>query len=333
MRSVCLVVLVGCGATAKSPEDGEVNGVVATCTESACALIIDATLVDLEGEPVQAGLSADEFALSGMALAGDDGTFLVTAATVTGLDAEVTGGGGLAGSLIVDQSGSMESTDPDELRLGAAEAMAAALLDQGEDRRMAALSFPRELELGTFDDTDLLQDFTDDEALLDAALATLSGGAGGGTPLYDSISEVLDYQAGALADGERSALFVLTDGSDSDSSASLDETIEHAVSLGTPVYVAGLGEGVDFDEMGALAGSTGGIFVPAADPERLTDGLEALSRSVYGSVRIQAEIQLDPASDPLTEGWYRVTGSVDWEGQVSMELDVELYIADVGEAT
>lgn len=322
-----LLFLAACGRT---PATGAVNAGTAWCTETTCEAALAIRLDDLRGKPVTSGLDADQFTLADIELEGD-GSYEVASTTVSGLDAETTDGGLLV-PVVIDQSGSMEGNDPDELRLSAAASTASALL--GEDAaRVALFAFPRQQDLGEFEDVDLVQDYTTDPEAVDAGITTLSGEEGGGTPLYDALTEVLTHQEATREGDEQAALIVLTDGSDGESSAGVEDVVAQATAAGVRIFAAGLGDSVDFDELGELTAGTGGVFVPATDAESLDQTLTGLAGAVYGNVTLTIAITLADDADPLEPGWYRLTGSVIWDGQLEMPLDVTFYLASVEDAS
>ncbi|HNH46221.1 MAG TPA: VWA domain-containing protein [Myxococcota bacterium] len=320
-----LFSLIGCAA---SPQGGRINAGTAVCSADACQLSLSMKLEDLEGQPVQTGLSPAQFSFHGVELEGE-GSYEVDDALPVDLEAEELGGKLLV-PLVVDQSGSMEDNDPDNLRLAAAESTAEALL-AGAPARVALFSFPRTQYLGEFSDSDLHVDYTDDSEALTAAVESLAGAEGGGTPLYDSLLEVVEHQSAAQEEEEDRVVIVLTDGRDSDSSHRMADVVALAEEEEVRIYVAGLGENVDFEELAALAAGTRGAFVPASDPERLEQTLTGLADAVYGNVTLDAEILLSEDSDPLEVGLYRFQGSLDYRSQFTMELDLEVYVGAIEE--
>lgn len=198
---------------------------------------------------------------------------LIEDAVAISVDVEVvlpgTSGGGIAVPILLDSSGSMSWTDPNDLRKDAAK----AFVDQlGNDDLSAVLDFGAGSTAG-FSVTRLLQDITNDKDLLYAGID--QSVAYGGTPLYDSLCETLDWMVAGAS--PNSGLLVLTDGEDTASYVcSMQSVIDKAVLAEIPVYSVGLGTGIDFTELQQLAGGTGGTFASAVDAA----GLQSLFENI-----------------------------------------------------
>lgn len=118
------------------------------------------------------------------------------------------------------------------------------------------------------DEARLLQKWTNRLTDLNGGLAALR--AEGETSLYDAI--ILSLYSFLGVKGQR-ALIVVSDGEDSNSNFSFDQTVEYAKRSGVPIYVIALGvSGTKADvkmRLGRLAGETGGAVHYIDRPEDL----------------------------------------------------------------
>jgi VWFA-related protein len=161
-----------------------------------------------------------------------------------------------------------------------------------EDMQNAAISFINQLgpsdaaEIIKFaTEVEVAQTFTTDKnALIDA----ISGTAWGSTALYDAIYRAVTDTA---AQRSRGAVIVITDGADSASSRSLEETINHAVSSGVPVYTIGLGP-APASVLEEIAQDTGGKYYYAPT----SDDLEAIYQEIAEVFQNQYSVSYQTSS-------------------------------------
>jgi VWFA-related protein len=158
----------------------------------------------------------------------------------------------IAAALVIDTSGSMA----DEAKLDKARDAATAFIDQlGPADRATVVSFA--------DEVSVVQDYASDRAALKAAIGSLK--AKGNTALYDAVAQTARRQA--VQPERRKPLILLTDGADTHSTASLENSI--AAATGGPVYAIGLGSDVKHDVLDQLASATGGQAIYLPDAEQL----------------------------------------------------------------
>lgn len=224
------------------------------------------------------------------------------------------------GSLVLlsDGSGSMSSSDPDRFRVDAATQMAAVLSECGPDWRMALMEFGAGADSG-FDETAIRVDFTTDPSAIAAGAEALT--AAGGTPLWDSVVEVLndlDVDAkDAFEAGAGRGLVVLSDGEDSGSNTSLEGVISQAQDLGIAVHVVGLGDASDLDDgatndaaiadLRRLASETGGYFSAVSTAADLPPLAEAVAKAHCGGhTKLTVRFADPPASGEMVTGNVRV---------------------------
>jgi VWFA-related protein len=144
--------------------------------------------------------------------------------------------------------------------------------------------------------------FTKDRAALRGQLAGLK--ARGGTALYDAIGTALDH----LRDRpEPRAIVMLTDGRDEDASGKkagsrlrLGDIQARLKETGIPLYILGLGDGVEAEVLRKLAGASGGRAYIAPKPQ----DVEAIYRELAGSLRAQYVLKYN-SSKPTADGKWR----------------------------
>ncbi len=108
-------------------------------------------------------------------------------------------------------------------------------------------------------------------SLLDAV--NNPSGVGSGTALYDGIIDAVETLESI--DGQR-AIFVVTDGEDTASIASLQSAISAANAEDIPVYPIGFGSGVDTSTLNLLANSSNGEFFASGTTAELTSAITEL---------------------------------------------------------
>lgn len=161
--------------------------------------------------------------------------------------------------LLLDTSGSMDATDVEPTRLGAAEAAANAFLDQ----------VPPSLRVGlvAFSDTArVVARPTGDRSALRGALASLR--AGGSTAIGDAIEASLDpgrastpAQRTSVDDPPR-VLLLLSDGANTAGAIQPQDAAGHALRLGVPIYTIALGTPSGEVEARQLGGGVERVSVP-----------------------------------------------------------------------
>ena len=267
-------------------------------------LRIDVSPKDEQGHFVGQGLPQSAFSFEDVVMRPVDqvgGDVSVSASvksvSATEADPDVV----LEAVVIFDSSGSMSDNDPDAMgrRLGGT-----ALFDAlGPKDRVAVLDFGAG-STSPLQASRLLQDFTSDRMLLDAALDKLD--EAGGTPLYQSILEGINLLADN-AEGGIPALVVLTDGK-ADDDFMFEDAVMAAQAKHIPIYAIGLGKQLDFTDLSRVTEQTGGSFIEspnAVDLERAFAGVSSGIRS--GSVTVTGEGMYTLPAGPLR---YRVSGNL-----------------------
>lgn len=189
-----------------------------------------------------------------------------------------------AAALLLDQSGSIQSSDPSGARLSSAKAFLSGL---GPDDRALLAAFasgPNAIipnkPLAVYGPVRDQKSATEYFPILDS-LAPLVGGE---TPLYASIDTVRENLTGdaTLPAGLAKAVVTFTDGADTTCGspetcrAARQQTIRTANASGVRLFTIGLSNSVDVDALAELATQTGGAFLFAETADQLLP--------LYGSV-------------------------------------------------
>ncbi|MDQ7054607.1 MAG: VWA domain-containing protein [candidate division KSB1 bacterium] len=163
--------------------------------------------------------------------------------------------GGVSVVLVMDVSGSMDDELDDAKNAAITFVNLLGNLDQA-----ALISFDKKvrLEVG----------FTQDKQQLIDVINGLDTGSG--TAVYDGVMLALDMVENLPG---RTAIIVLSDGRDHSSKATLQETLDRARRVGTPIYTIGLGlkKNKGRPELIAIADASGGIFYDSPTTRELEE--------------------------------------------------------------
>lgn len=163
----------------------------------------------------------------------------------------------------IDSSGSNSSTDPDRMRVDAAKLFIRTIFDKKSDTHIGVFDFGAG-STGSFSVTRELFAFANDSSGAQSACDGVK--ESGGTPLYTSVDELLDYVNTQRSSGDyERAVLVLTDGYayvPSTVQAIYDKSVQYAI----PVNVVAFDKGANAN-MSDLAANTSGIasFVESAE--------------------------------------------------------------------
>ena len=197
-------------------------------------------------------------------------------------------------ALLLDQSGSIVSTDPTGARIYSTKAFLQGL---GSDDRALLASFAGEpAASSTVSPLTIYGSFQGQAAAGSAYFSTLDSLAakvGGATPLYESVDSLrlqmeTPTAAAAAPAGLAQAIVIFTDGADTTCGGTeacrlaRQKTIDGARQDGTRLFTIGLSRAVDFAALGELANQTGGAFLYAENTQQLL--------SLYGSVGALASL-------------------------------------------
>jgi hypothetical protein len=191
-----------------------------------------------------------------------------------------------AAALMLDQSGSIATSDPTAARLYSAKEFIGGL-DASDRALLSAFTD----SAAVIPDTPLtiyppFRDLVTISSIAPAYFDTLDSLAtlvGGGTPLYSALGElVAEVATDTSVFGLAKSVVIFTDGDDTtcgtpDACRLVRQTsISNANTEGIRIFTIGLTKQVNFEALGELANGTGGVFLFAESPEQLIP--------LYGSV-------------------------------------------------
>jgi Mg-chelatase subunit ChlD len=173
----------------------------------------------------------------------------------------------------IDSSGSMSSSDPNDLRIDASKNFVDLILGYNAKNQLNISTFGYSVTK-PFKATYILQDFSSDSTLLKTAIDQVK--ASGGTPLWDSSVEMIGYlDTQKPSNSYNRGVVILSDGGDTSSSSTAQNAIAVAQAKQIPVSTVALG--YDNNELMQLAGSTGGIYIMAQSASDLTTAFQNIS--------------------------------------------------------
>lgn len=201
-----------------------------------------------------------------------DGSELI----LVGLEQRVTPEKGpYSAQMLFDQSGSINSTDPEDARIDAGVGFVDVM--SGSDEASVAVFSGSGYPMTT----SRLTPFTRDKSLLRSQIEDMAGREGGGTPLYSSITGLLD-EVDTEANNDNKALVVFTDGRSGESTRLVSNLIAEAVTRSIEVYTVGLGGNVDQDVLAGIALNTGGSVMYAEEVTQLISLYQSLGELLRG---------------------------------------------------
>ncbi|MDR1186564.1 MAG: substrate-binding and VWA domain-containing protein [Bifidobacteriaceae bacterium] len=119
---------------------------------------------------------------------------------------------------------------------------------------------------------------------LRSSIDDLAHASRAGTPLYDTISYAYDYLKARAEPGRINAIVVLSDGEDTDSSASIESLIqkinrdlqEGGEEAPVRIFAIAYGDAADLDSLGQLARASNGQVFDASDATKIADVLRSV---------------------------------------------------------
>lgn len=186
----------------------------------------------------------------------------------------------------VDSSGSMSNNDPNRLRVQAGKEFVGLVSQIWPSSAFAVTDFGAGQTTG-FSQSRLLTDYTTDVSQVQAAMDLVK--QDGGTPLFESTLEVLQYMDLVVDAGlyER-ALLVLSDGEPSGFSNDPSPVYKFSQDNNIPVNTVALTKGAHNKTMRDLADHTGGIYSSATTASDLVEAFQEIALGQYlGYVKYQ----------------------------------------------
>ena len=190
--------------------------------------------------------------------------------------------GPYSAAFLLDQSGSIRSTDPTDARIDAAKVFIRSL---GSGDEVGLMAFASNGRLPHSPVTTWLhggQRFSSSSSAFFGALNGLADLEDGGTPLYDASRTAVSYTS-THANNSNKVVIVFTDGEDTASSATLGSAIQYAKQLNIPLHTVALSRGVDIGVLSRMAAETGGSLTYATDARRLISYYGALGPYLSGT--------------------------------------------------
>jgi hypothetical protein len=192
----------------------------------------------------------------------------------------------LATMLLLDQSGSLTTTDPSNLRIAAAKLFAQAVNAQanGVSESAALAKFPGDSGQAF----QLLSEYvsTPGGGPLAGLIDGLAGRASGATPLFAAGRAAASYANTNAPANAAKAMVLFTDGLPNFDDAPLEQSFVNDLRAGgIRLLAVGLGSGTDVALLARLAAATGGSYVQASVATQLVAAFRGLSGVLAGAGR------------------------------------------------
>jgi hypothetical protein len=260
---------------ATAPTAASVAVRVISVTSSALTFEVDVAPIASTGSV--ASLTGASYSISSFTSGGRTLSFALNSATTV----TTPSAGPYAALFMMDQSGSIASTDPGDSRLSAAKAFMSKV-GSGDRVRVGAFSSGGSLPFTVT----LYGQWNSIGSSWYSTLDAFSSKVGGGTPLYRAIGDGINEVANNGALSNR-ALIVFTDGEDTDGGYTIEQLVSLATSRGVKLWTVGLqlssaGSGV----LTELAARTGGGSILASDARQLVSSFGTLGAMLNGGVTV-----------------------------------------------
>lgn len=303
----CAALLGGCEQIQQAidyitPDDASLNGYVVqrdAAGNPTGAVDMNVSALDTNGEPIDGEITSASATVDNAITAPNT----VVAAQQYVAEAEVTVNIEVEeivnAVLDIDQSGSMNDTDPERQRVEAAKSFIERI--KPEDR-LAVMTFQGADE--GFRASSLLQDFTSDKAALGAAVDKVK--QTGYTPIWASVLDTVDLHGSDEGGGNASRVVVLfTDGKSQRDRATFAEALSGAKASGAKYFTVGLGAGnedLDMSALQQLAEETGGTFANVDNPDELDELFNKIFNAIRASGVITLRISPVPPAGTIIQG-------------------------------
>lgn len=306
------VMVTGCDLFGSDDDEPEAENVVIVGTEVSGDFLttgqfgLSATPVDVDGEAIlREDLEADvemRVASSSDAASRLEQDIEIIA-SVEANRIRQPSGDDLAIPVNLDGSGSMSWTDPDRNRVDATRAFFDELEDGNVNFESAVVEFPGSNADPDWSWTVMYQDFTSDADALREAVDEST--AGGGTPMWESMLEIIEYSEQERPNSNyEKGVILLGDGLNNRGTATLQEVCDAANANDSPVFGVGFGPASDVSDsaesdaveaMREVSECTDGDYLGVPDDnveETFANAFSAFGTSTsLGSVRFDVQIE------------------------------------------
>ena len=272
-----------CDASTALPSAGLLRAEVTAYSSHSAEFTLDVFAVGPDSQ-LYSSLDAADFTIGSFELPSSPGLHEFRQ-TVTVLNRQ-SSMGPYSAVLLMDQSGTVSSTDPNDARLAAAAAFTDSL-SSGDEVALLAFASDGRLPFSpvtSYRDSDG-NDFTKNTDELDGQLQSLANLEGGGRPLYDAIIIAANFSVNSATAGNRRVVLVFTDGRDTASTSSMEEVIDFAIEYGVEIHPVTLSGDVDIAALSQIAARTGGSLSSADDARRLISHYGAMGPLLAGSAQ------------------------------------------------
>ncbi len=185
--------------------------------------------------------------------------------------------GPYSAALLMDQSGSIDGTDPSNARVPAAKAFV-DIMGTGDQVALAQFS-------GSYFnlERDLLVPFSENPDIFHPLLDDLINRNNGSTPLYRAIASMVNYTQ-EKAKNSNKAIIVFTDGEDTEG-GSVSAIVNEANNNDISIYIVGLGSSVNQSVLADIAYDTGGALMFPRDALQLISLYSSLGELLNGNAK------------------------------------------------
>lgn len=291
------------------PSGAVINTNVLDINGETLTLSLDVFVVDGQGN-FAGGLTGSNFDVESISiLFGDSIVFTNTQVGASRTNSK----GSYAATLLLDQSGSITNTDPDNSRIEAAKIFCGAL-GSGDYALVSSFSddYPSDVLVHT--------NYTQDTAALNSSLNALLFREDGGTPLYWSSYIMVGYTE-ENAPGANKAIILFTDGQDTEGGVSIQQLTDYASDMNVQIYTIGLSRDVDFGVLSTIAANTGGAFMWAEETEQLITMFGTLGDLLSGNALYYQTL------------WEANISSGLWSSNTSFVAEMVITLADGSQFT
>ncbi|MCD7884708.1 MAG: VWA domain-containing protein [Lachnospiraceae bacterium] len=181
------------------------------------------------------------------------------------LGGEIANAGPTSYIILLDDSGSMDSNDPNDLRYAA---ISEIMADKDEDFSYAVYSF----------NDDLLCIREMSAKGTEEVVYSKPDGRSGGTSIKNALTSIIEaIEDGSIDGGSAPKVLLLSDGYATDIGlfSNIKKLLKRYTSHGVSISTVGLGDSVDESLMTQIANGTGGVFISVDEGSNLGTAMEA----------------------------------------------------------